>query len=161
MGRLYVLFESSSGYALFKVKETEVVAEKDDAFQKSVVDFGRFSQIVDLVGFAPFRSREDALDNILSVSEGKMHEHLRTFLEMNLGQVKNKKKAKFSLGVAEEKLAASITEGLNIPCQRGEIVREVRAFFSLELPVFSLELPVWSLLNSIFFLSLEHWNSTF
>ena len=41
MGVLYVLYESSSGYTLFEVKNTEDIAAVDKEVQEAVLDMGR------------------------------------------------------------------------------------------------------------------------
>ncbi|XP_022737605.1 nucleolar protein 56-like isoform X3 [Durio zibethinus] len=54
-----------------------------------------------------------------------MTDELRSFLELNLPKVKEGKKSKFSLGVAEPKLGSHIFETTKIPCQSGEFVLEL------------------------------------
>lgn len=63
-------------------------------------------------------SSERALDNANCVSEGVCHKDLKTFLLQNLppGAV---------LGVADPKLAASITEESEVKCITGGIVPEI------------------------------------
>ncbi|XVF54658.1 hypothetical protein PTKIN_Ptkin05aG0198900 [Pterospermum kingtungense] len=54
-----------------------------------------------------------------------MTDELRSFLELNLPKVKEGKKSKFSLGVAEPKLGSHISETTNFTCQSGEFVLEL------------------------------------
>lgn len=54
-----------------------------------------------------------------------MTEELRGFLETNLPSVKEGKKAKYSLGVAEPKIGSQISEETKIPCQSNEFVLEI------------------------------------
>ncbi|XP_011044182.1 PREDICTED: nucleolar protein 56-like isoform X2 [Populus euphratica] len=56
---------------------------------------------------------------------GIMTDDLRNFLELNLPKVKEGKKAKFSLGVAEPKIGSHIFEVTKIPCQSNEFVNEL------------------------------------
>ncbi|XVF54659.1 hypothetical protein PTKIN_Ptkin05aG0198900 [Pterospermum kingtungense] len=56
---------------------------------------------------------------------GLMTDELRSFLELNLPKVKEGKKSKFSLGVAEPKLGSHISETTNFTCQSGEFVLEL------------------------------------
>lgn len=56
---------------------------------------------------------------------GQMTDELRNFLELTLPKVKEGKKAKFSLGVAEPKLGSHILEVTKIPCQSNEFVHEL------------------------------------
>lgn len=44
----------------------------------------RFGKMVKLVAFKPFTSAQNALENINAVSENKVTDDLRNFLEMNL-----------------------------------------------------------------------------
>ncbi|XP_021690179.2 uncharacterized protein LOC110671875 isoform X2 [Hevea brasiliensis] len=54
-----------------------------------------------------------------------MTDELRSFLELNLPKVKEGKKPKFSLGVAEPKLGSHVFEVTKIPCQSNEFVLEL------------------------------------
>ena len=67
--------------------------------QASVADLKRFSRIVKFKAFQPFKSAENALENINAISEGVSTEDLINFLEMSLPKVKAGKKPKFTLGV--------------------------------------------------------------
>lgn len=72
-----------------------------------------------------FESALDALNQVNAVSEGVMTDELRSFLELNLPKVKEGKKPKFSLGLAEPKLGSHIFEATKIPCQSNEFVLEL------------------------------------
>ena len=79
-----MLYEHASGYALFRVKEFEELGMPQPEVEESVKDLSRFNAIVKLVGFSPFRSGTNALDNINSISEGNeakyihmVRQHLR------------------------------------------------------------------------------------
>ncbi|XP_038686591.1 nucleolar protein 56-like isoform X2 [Tripterygium wilfordii] len=54
-----------------------------------------------------------------------MTDELRNFLELNLPKVKEGKKPKFSLGLAEPKIGSHISEATKIPCQSNEFVLEL------------------------------------
>ncbi|KAF9599993.1 hypothetical protein IFM89_002466 [Coptis chinensis] len=125
MTALYLIFESSSGYAIFTVHGIDEIGQNTDAVRKSIDDLTRFGKVVKLEAFQPFSSALDALNQINAVSEGLMTDELRNFLELNLPKVKEGKKAKFSLGVAEPKLGSHIFEETNIPCQSNEFVLEL------------------------------------
>lgn len=82
----------------------------------------RFSSIVKLLAFEPFKNTEAALDNINQVSEGLVHPDLLNFLESNLP----KKKKKVTLGVLDSKLASSISEQIDgIKCPFSGVVPEI------------------------------------
>ena len=57
----YTLFESSSGFALFNVLESEEIASMVADVQNGTTDFSRFQRVVRLLAFQPFISAEDAL----------------------------------------------------------------------------------------------------
>lgn len=67
---LYVLYESSSGYALFNVHGIDVIGQNVEAVLSSVSDFTRFGQIVKLTAFHPPQTAQDALNQINAISEG-------------------------------------------------------------------------------------------
>ena len=119
----YTLFESSSGYALFSILETEEIATFLQEVQAGMVDLSRLQRVVKMIGFHPFDTAENALENILAITEHEMTDDLRTFLEANL--VKGKKASKHTLGVIEPTLATAIQENLGIPCRSDETIREI------------------------------------
>lgn len=122
---LYLLYESSSGYALFNAHGIDEIGQNTEAVRSSVSDLNRFGKVVKLTAFHPFESALDALNQCNSVSEGLMTDELRNFLELNLPKVKEGKKPKFSLGVAEPKIGSHIFEMTKFPCQSNEFVLEL------------------------------------
>ncbi|XP_042462577.1 nucleolar protein 56-like [Zingiber officinale] len=122
---LYLLFESASGYSLFNAYGLDEIGQNTEAVRNSVLDLTRFGKVVKLAAFHPFSSALDALNQCNAISEGLMTEELRNFLELNLPKVKDGKKAKFSLGVAEPKVGSQIFELTKIPCQSNEFVLEL------------------------------------
>eukprot|EP00126_Sphaerothecum_destruens_P009236 Sdes_comp20470_c0_seq1m14737 len=131
---LFILFESASGYALFETAEAEDIGIELPSVQAAISDLSRFGKIVKLKAFLPFQTAQHALENVNSISEGILHDHLKNFIEMNLPKVKSVKKAKFFLGVAEPKIGNMIQETLNVPCKTGEVIAEllrgIRLYFS-------------------------------
>jgi hypothetical protein len=91
--------------------------------EASVVDLSKFATVVKLVAFYPFQSGVNALDNINSISEGLVHDDLRTFLDTNLP--KEKKRAKMVLGVADPRIASTINELFSVQCQHTGVVPEL------------------------------------
>ncbi|KAK3406556.1 hypothetical protein EUGRSUZ_K02739 [Eucalyptus grandis] len=122
---LYLLYESASGYALLEAHGLDEIGQNTEAVRSSVSDLNRFGKVVKLVAFSPFESALDALNQCNSVSEGLMTDELRNFLELNLPKVKDGKKPKFSLGLAEPKIGSHIFEETKIPCQSNEFVLEL------------------------------------
>ncbi|KAI3956717.1 hypothetical protein MKW92_020421 [Papaver armeniacum] len=122
--KLKILFESASGFALFDAHGIDEIGQNTEAVSNSVTDLNRFGKVVKLVAFHPFSSALDALNQCNAVSEGIMTDELRNFLELNL-KIKEGKKPKFSLGLAEPKIGSHISEETKIPCQSNEFVLEL------------------------------------
>lgn len=122
--QLYILFESASGYGLFEAVESSDLAVLKSEVQNAVTDLSRFSKIVKLKAFQPFRTAENALMNINDISEGIVNEDLKGFLEANLPKVKAGKSAKYVLGVIEPKIGTAIQDGLGFPCTAGDAITE-------------------------------------
>jgi len=138
-----LLFETAAGFGLFSQVQSEEIGGSVEAVEAGVGKISVFSQMVNLEAFAPFRSAEDALENINALSEGVLPDYLQEFLEQNLPKTKKSKdKApKFSLGVSEEKLAASISEAFPIKCDyRSQTVRELLRGIRLHFSHFVKEL---------------------
>merc|ERR1712112_642918 len=125
----FVLYEHAAGYALFRLQEFEEVATFLPQVEDSVNDVSKFSQVVNLIGFFPFKTAGDALTNINSVSEGIVHDDLKLFLETNMP-----KAGKGAvLGVSDSKLSASINDACGIKCSHigviPEVIRGIRQHF--------------------------------
>jgi len=116
----FVLFEHAAGYGLFKVQEFEEIATFLPQVEEAVMDVSKFSSVVSLIGFFPFKTAGDALNNINSVSEGIVSDDLKLFLETNMP-----KKGGAILGVGDSKLSASINDALGIKCSHVGVVPEV------------------------------------
>ncbi|EPQ54640.1 Nop-domain-containing protein [Gloeophyllum trabeum ATCC 11539] len=119
----HVLFESSSGYAIFEVKLKEEIGARTKAIQDSMDDLAKFSKMVSLISFSPFKSAAHALENANDVSEGLVSEYLQSLLELNLS--KPAKKSGIKLAVADPGLAASIKETCKIDCDTSESSQEL------------------------------------
>ncbi|KAK2974175.1 hypothetical protein RJ640_021466 [Escallonia rubra] len=138
-GGLYLLYESASGYASFHSAGLDEIGQDTEAVRNSVADINRFGKVVKLVAFNPFESALDALTQCNQISEGHMTDELRNFLERTLPKVKEGKKPKFSIGVAEPKLGSDIYEVTKVPCQSNafilELLRGVRLHFDQFLKI--------------------------
>ena len=66
-----VLFEHAVGYSLFRCQDVEDTGSLLPEVQQAVTDYSRFTEMVSLESFSPFKSGANALDNINSVSEGQ------------------------------------------------------------------------------------------
>ena len=131
-----MLLEAAAGYALFERKEGDEVAVKLKDVQQSVLDFARFSRMVTLKGFSPFKTAEDALSNCTEIAEGAMSAGLRTFLEQNVPLPKQGKKSKFALGVAHHTVGGMIQDELGISCVANALTAELLRGVRAHLPSF-------------------------
>lgn len=125
---LYLLFESSSGYALFERVNAEETNIMDAKVQQSITDLQRFSKIIKLKGFLPFTSAENALMNINAVSEGELTVFLGDWLDISIPD-----KKQVTLGLSDPRLGSAIQETRGIQCQSNtltnELLRGVRMHF--------------------------------
>ncbi|XP_011212587.1 nucleolar protein 56 [Bactrocera dorsalis] len=130
MSQLYVLYEHAAGYSLFSVKEFEEVSMFLPQVEASVTDIAKFHSIVKLVGFSPFKTAIAALENINAISEGIAPQDLLVFLDDFFSKLKKKK---CTLGIADAKLGAAITESIGVQCSHfgavPEILRGIRFHF--------------------------------
>ncbi len=142
----HILYESSSGYALFAIKQHEDIGSKTKAVQDALGDISKFGKMVSLVTFSPFKSAAHALENANDVSEGAsyifpcfefdltsvcsgvMNPYLASILEQALS--KPAKKSSVKLGVSEPSLGSAIKTGLGIDCDASErsleLIRGIR-----------------------------------
>ncbi|XP_001358724.3 nucleolar protein 56 [Drosophila pseudoobscura] len=131
MSILYVLYEHAAGFSVFSVKEFEEVSMFLPQVESSVTDFAKFNSIVKLAGFAPFKTAIAALENINAISEGIVPQDLLHFLDDFFAKLKKKK---CTLGIADAKLGAAITEAIGVQCSQvgvvPEILRGVRFHFA-------------------------------
>ena len=67
----HALFETASGYAVFKVNFKEDIGSRSRDVQDSIDDLAKFGKMVTLVSFSPFKSAAHALENANDVSEGQ------------------------------------------------------------------------------------------
>ncbi|XP_058116540.1 nucleolar protein 56 [Anopheles ziemanni] len=127
---MYVLYEHAAGYGLFSVKEFEEIGMLLPQVEASVLDLSRFNAIVKLVGFHPFKTAMAALNNVNAISEGLLPDDLSAFLDTTLPKSSKKK---VTLGVADAKLGAAISEALEVQCSHigavPEILRGIRHHF--------------------------------
>ena len=73
----YTLYESASGYALFSVLENEEIGSLLDEVQASINDLSRFQRVVKMIGFLPFDTAENALENMNAVTEHEVTPDLK------------------------------------------------------------------------------------
>jgi nucleolar protein 56 len=123
--QLYILYESASGYALFEKEEFDETGGQLKSIQKAIPSLERFTKMVKLAAFQPFTTAEEALENIKLISQNKVSETLKNFLNTNLPATKSSKKQKFLLGIAEPKLGSEIFADTGITASYNESIEEL------------------------------------
>nr|POE80773.1 nucleolar protein 56 [Quercus suber] len=69
---LYLLYESSSGYALLHAHGLNEIGQNTEAVQNSITDLNWFGKVVQLTAFRPFKLALNALNQCNAVSEGEL-----------------------------------------------------------------------------------------
>ncbi|PGH13829.1 nucleolar protein 58 [Helicocarpus griseus UAMH5409] len=107
---LFILTETSAGYALLKAKDKKLLKRDDLAAETTTAE--GVSNLMKLKNFQKFDSAATALEEVASVVEGKVTPRLAGLLE----SIKDEKKV--SLAVADPKLGNAIGKlpGLSIQC---------------------------------------------
>nr|WCZ58401.1 nucleolar protein 56 [Paratrimastix eleionoma] len=136
---LYVLFESAVGISLFDTTQEGSVVQDD----RDILDFDRFSKIMNLTAFTPFKLPEDALAYIIEISQGILSKETVEFLTLNLPKVKEGKPAKFQLAIADPKLGAAIQDTMNLTCicddHTQELYRGIRLHYAKFMKITPLD----------------------
>lgn len=70
---LFLLFEHASGYAVFRCDDVEDSGVLLPEVQEAMADFARFSSMLSLEAFAPFKTGVNALENMNCISEGVLY----------------------------------------------------------------------------------------
>lgn len=120
----YLLFEEATGFAIFKVLiQLDDIAVRMREVQEAALDLSKFSKMVELVSFAPFKGAAQALENANDISEGLVSDYLKSVLELNLP--KPSKKERITLAVSDKNLGPSIKELFPyIDCLSNEIAQD-------------------------------------
>lgn len=120
----YLLFEEATGYAIFKVLiQQDDISSRLKEVQEASNDLAKFSKMVELVSFAPFKGAAQALENANDISEGLVSDYLKSILELNLPKGSSKKK--INLGVSDKNLGPSIKEIFPyVDCLANETVQD-------------------------------------
>lgn len=122
--KLLILFEHATGYTLFRVNEYEEIGSMMPNVVKATLSAPLFESLVQLLAFQPFKSAQTTLDNANAITEGKLPEELKLFLEENLPS-KEKKRRKILLGVSDPRIGVAITEEFGVPCSFTDVVPEI------------------------------------
>ncbi|KAI5293699.1 Nucleolar protein 58 [Ascosphaera acerosa] len=129
---LFILTETSAGYALLKAKDKKLL-KRDDLEAQTATAEG-VSSLMKLKSFHKFDSAAAALEEAASLVEGKVSTQLAKLLDT----IKDEKKA--SLAVADPKLASAVSKlpGLTITpiadSTTGDLFRAIRAHLPELIP---------------------------
>ncbi|XP_025990577.1 nucleolar protein 58 [Solenopsis invicta] len=115
---MLVLFETSAGYAIFKVLDENKIAKSENLYQ----DFEQpetASKILKLTYFHKFEDTTEALAATTALVEGKLSKSLKKTLKSCC------KEAHEQLAVADAKLGCAIKEKLSLSCISNTAVQEL------------------------------------
>jgi nucleolar protein 58 len=121
---MLVLFESSSGYALFKVLD-EGKLETVENIYKEFKTPERAAGLVKLHEFKKFENTTEAMQAAVAMVDGKLDKNLKKLLKSSAkGNI---------LGVADSKLGSIVKDKLSIDCinneKSAELIRGIRSQF--------------------------------
>jgi nucleolar protein 58 len=137
---MLVLYETAAGYALFKLLDDNKI-EDVDAIWDELNTPSKAQESLHLVSFKPFKTTADALENITSINESKVHKTLKKMLKSKAADEK--------LAVGDDKLGKALRESLEIKCVRSnatdELMRVIRAHLPTLLGEHKQELDTMSL----------------
>ncbi|XP_066882676.1 nucleolar protein 58 isoform X2 [Kogia breviceps] len=115
---MLVLFETSVGYAIFKVLNEKKLQEVDSLWKEFETP-EKANKIVKLKHFEKFQDTAEALAAFTALMEGKINKQLKKVLK------KIVKEAHEPLAVADAKLGGVIKEKLNLSCIHSPLVNEL------------------------------------
>lgn len=125
MSQLFILYESASGYCLFEKEEFDETGGQLPKIQKSILSLERFAKMVKLSSSHSFKTAEEALENIMAISQNKVTPVLKNFLTTSLPATKSSKKQKFLLGIADASMGREIFEETGITATTNDSIREL------------------------------------
>ncbi|XP_066974203.1 nucleolar protein 58 [Macrobrachium rosenbergii] len=116
---MLVLFETSAGYAVFKLLDEQKLQKVDNLFE----DFEsseKASKVVQLKNFLKFADSADALQGTVTLNEGKLSKPLKKLLKKVFAEEAHEK-----LAVWDAKLGSTIRDKLGIQCVSNTAVGEL------------------------------------
>ena len=116
---MLLLFETSAGYALFKVLKPDKI--NSPTLWESFQTAEKAQSIVKLKSFAPYGSTTEAVVAATSIIESTLDKGLKKFLKKHIGT----KESGEELAVADIKLGGLIKEKLDIQCVYNDSVMEL------------------------------------
>lgn len=132
--QLFVLYEAANGYCLFEKQEYDETGGQLSKVQKAAGSLERFTKMVSIAAYQPFKTAEEALENIQSVAHNKVSPCLKNFLTTHLPATKSSKKQKFALGISDARLGQEIFDATGITATFNEttveLMRGIRTHFT-------------------------------
>jgi len=117
---MLLLFETSAGYALFKVLKPTKIADADALWQEfETVE--KASNVVKLKAFTPFENTTEAVAAATSIIESTLHSTLKKFLKKNIIN----KELDDELAVSDVKLGGLIKDKMEIKCVCNDNILEL------------------------------------
>lgn len=117
---MHFLFETSVGYALFKVDKNTFT--KATSWSDLPQDPEGISNLLELSAFKPFADAKDSLQASVKMIHGKLSSSLAEFIRTNIVS----EKVKETLLVGEKKIASEISKKLGIKCVSDDKVTELQ-----------------------------------
>jgi len=125
---MYLLFETSVGYALFKVDDDKFT--KVDSWKDLPSSAAGASKLFKLVAFKEFTDARDVLQASVKMIHGKLSKTLTKFLKQNIVS----KDLRHKLLVSDKKMATEINKELGLQCEASdkalEFTRCLRTYMS-------------------------------
>jgi nucleolar protein 56 len=124
--QLFVLYETASGYCLFEKEEYDETGAGLSKVQKAISSLERFTKMVKIAAYVPFKTAEEALENIQAIAHNKVSATLKNFLTTHLPSTKSSKKQKFALGICDPRLGQEIFSETGITASYNETTTELQ-----------------------------------
>ncbi|GFY49167.1 nucleolar protein 58 [Trichonephila inaurata madagascariensis] len=116
---MLVLFETSAGFAIFKVLKEKKLQKSENLYEEFLTP-EKAGKLLKLIHFEKFKDMEDALATASATVEGKMSKKLKKCLKRLIAE-----DAQEELAVADAKLGSSISSKLNITCVHNSAILEL------------------------------------
>lgn len=124
---MLVLFETSGGYAIFKILKEKKLQNPDNLY-KEFQNPEKASKLIKLKHFQKFETMEEALESASCAIKGKMSKKLKKVLKsLSISD------AQEELAVADAKLGSAINSKLNINCVNNTSINELNRCIRVHL----------------------------
>ncbi|XP_035232890.1 nucleolar protein 58-like [Stegodyphus dumicola] len=124
---MLVLFETASGFAVYKVLKEKKLQQPDNLY-KEFKSAEKASKFLKLKHFEKFSDIQDSIDSATAIIKGKMSKKLKKFLKKIFVE-----EAQEELAVADAKLGNTISSKLNISCVSNSAIQELMRCIRMHL----------------------------